>query len=41
MILVEGDEPAVGDCDAMGIAAEIGENLCGTAKGSLGVDDPS
>jgi len=41
MILVEGDEPAVGDCDAMGIAAEIGENLCGTAKGSLGVDDPA
>ena len=25
----------------MGIAAEIGENLCGTAKGPLGVDDPA
>src|SRR5258708_14763471 len=41
MLLVEGDDPAVGDCDAMGIAAEIGENLCGTAKWSLGVDDPA
>ena len=39
MILVEGDEPAVGDCDTMGIAAEIGENLGRTAKGSLGIDD--
>ena len=40
MILVEGDEPAVGDGDAMGVAAEIGQHLRGPAEGPLGVDDP-
>jgi hypothetical protein len=35
MIVVECDEPAVGDRDAMGVAAEIGQDLCGSgAKGS-------
>ena len=33
-------ETAVGDCDAMSIAAEIIENLIWTAERALGVDDP-
>ena len=37
---VETDESVVGDRDAMGIAAPIPENLCGTAKGRFGIDDP-
>lgn len=40
MIVVESDDPAVGDRNAMGVAAEIGQDLCGVAEGSLGVDDP-
>ena len=40
MIVVECDEPAVGDGDAMGVAAEIGQDLCGSAEGPLGVNDP-
>src|SRR5437867_12186395 len=32
--LFEPDEPAVGDGDAMGVAAEIGEDLIGAAEGS-------
>ena len=40
MIVVEGDEPAVGDRDAMGVAAEIGQDLCGSAEGPLGVNNP-
>ena len=39
MLAVEGDEPVVGDGDAMGVAAKIGENLGGSAERSLGVDD--
>src|SRR5262245_37699851 len=34
------DQPAVGDCDTVRVAAEIGEHLRGTAKGTLGVDHP-
>ena len=41
MIFVEGDEPAVGDGDAMGVAAEIGQHLCGPAEGPLGVNNAS
>jgi hypothetical protein len=41
MIVVECDEPAVGDRDAMGVAAEIGQDLCGSAEGPLGVNNPS
>ena len=33
-------DAAVGDGDAMGVAAEIGENLRRSAEGLLGVDDP-
>ena len=40
MIAVEGYEPAVGDGDAMGVAAEIGQHLCGPAEGPLGINNP-
>src|ERR1700686_5501783 len=40
MIVVECDEPAVGNRDAMGVAAEIGQALCGSAEGPLGVNNP-
>lgn len=36
---VEGDEPLVGDSDAMGVAAEVAHDVLGSAEGSLGVDD--
>lgn len=39
VILGEGYEPAVGDCNAMGIAAEIGQHLRGAAERPFGVDD--
>ena len=35
------DQAAVGDGDAMGIAAEIIKHLLGSAERSLGVDDPA
>src|SRR5229473_2194999 len=40
MIVVEGDEPAVGDRDPMGVAAEISQDLGRPAERLLGVDDP-
>ena len=40
MFVVVGLDAAVGDGDAMGVAAEIGENLRRSAEGLLGVDDP-
>jgi hypothetical protein len=40
-ILVEGDEPAVGDCNAMSIAAEIGLHRRRAAERPLGVDNPA
>ena len=36
----EREEPTVGDGDAMGIAAEIGQHLFGPAEWWLGVDHP-
>ena len=36
----EPDQPAVGDGDAMSVAAEIGQHLLGTGEGSLGIDHP-
>ena len=39
-IVVHADQPEVGDGDAMGIAAEIGEHLFRPAERWLGVDDP-
>ena len=38
--ICESKQPTVGDGDAVGIAAEIGEHLLGSAEGSLGVDNP-
>ena len=38
--VVERDEPAVGDGDAVGVAREIGEHSLGSAEGALAVDDP-
>ncbi len=38
--VVEGDEPGIGNRDAMGLAGEIGENGLGSGEVSLGVDDP-
>jgi len=40
IFVVAGLDAAVGDGDAMGVAAEIGENLRGSAERLLGVDDP-
>src|SRR3954447_18188579 len=37
----ESHQTAVGDCDAMGIPAEIIEHLLGSAERSLDVDDPA
>lgn len=37
----EREQPAVRDGDTMGVAAEIGERLAGTAEWRLGVDHPS
>ena len=39
-VVVEGDEAAVGDGDAVGVAGEIGEHRLGPGEGPLGVDDP-
>src|SRR4051794_41702501 len=40
VVLVAGHEAAVGDSDAMGVAAEIGKDLGGAAERLLGIDDP-
>ena len=39
-IVFGGNEPMVGNGDAMGVAGQVVENLFGTAEGWLGVDDP-
>lgn len=38
--VLAGDEPAVGDCDAMGITAEIFQDLLRPAEGPLCIDVP-
>jgi len=38
--LVEGQQAMIGDGHAMGVAAEIAQDLHGTTEGLLGVDDP-
>src|SRR5215469_8229874 len=38
--LVESNEPAVGDGDAVGVAGEIGEYRFRPGEGRLGVDEP-
>jgi len=40
LLIVEADEALIGDCDAVGVAAEIGDDLLGTGEGGLGVDHP-
>ena len=40
MVVVAGDEATIGDGDAMGVAAEIGEHLRRPAEGLFGIDDP-
>lgn len=37
---LEGDEPAVGDGDAVGVAREIRQHLIGPCERALGVDHP-
>ena len=39
-IVGHADQPGIGDGDAMGVAAEIGQHLLRPAEGRLGVDDP-
>jgi len=36
----DGHQPRVGDSNAVSIAREIGEDLCGSGKGWLGINDP-
>src|SRR5262245_21543096 len=38
--LVEIEQAAVGDREAMRIACEIGQDLLGTGEGLFGIDDP-
>src|SRR6266404_9047138 len=38
--LVEADEAAVRDSDAVGVAGEIGEHRLGPGEGRLGIDEP-
>jgi hypothetical protein len=40
LAVFECEQPAVGDGDAMGVAAEIGERLARAAERRLGVDHP-
>jgi hypothetical protein len=39
-VVLEGDQTVIGDGHAVGVAAEITENLLGTAEGRLAVDHP-
>jgi hypothetical protein len=39
-VRVEGDQPAVRDGDAVGVAREIGEHRLRSGEGSLAVDEP-
>jgi hypothetical protein len=38
-VVVEGDESAVGDGDAVGVAAEVAQHLLGAGEGRFAVDD--
>jgi hypothetical protein len=39
VVVINGDDAAVGDGDAMSIAAKIGEHLFRATEGRLGIDD--
>jgi hypothetical protein len=38
--VADGEEAMVGEADAVGVAAEVAEDLLGTSERALGVDDP-
>jgi hypothetical protein len=40
LVVLKGDQTVIGDGHAVGVAAEITENLLGTAEGRLAVDYP-
>ena len=40
LTVLDGEEAVVGDGDAVGVAAEVVEDLVGAGEGGLGVDDP-
>ncbi len=40
LAVLQGDEPVVGDGDAMGIAGQVLEDVLGVLEGLFGVDDP-
>jgi hypothetical protein len=40
LVVLEGDEAMVGDGDAMGVAAEIAEDVMGATEGWFNIDDP-
>ncbi|BCH19693.1 hypothetical protein MesoLjLa_65440 (plasmid) [Mesorhizobium sp. L-2-11] len=39
-VVLDGDEAIVGNGDAVGIAADVIEDLFGSGEGRLGIDDP-
>ena len=39
-VVGDGDEPVIGDGDAVGVAREVVQHVGGAAKGRLGVDHP-
>jgi len=40
VIARQGNEAMVGDCDAMGVSAQVVEDILGTSEGRFAVDDP-
>ena len=40
LTVLDGEEAVVGDGDAVGVLAEVVEDLVGAGEGGLGVDDP-
>lgn len=40
-VVAQGDDPSVGDGDAVGVAAEILEDVGRTSEGRLDIDDPA
>lgn len=40
LVVIDPDEAGIGDGDAMGVAAEIGQHLFGSGKWRLGIDHP-
>src|SRR5688572_2484139 len=40
MVVVEIEQPAIGDGDAVGVTAQLGENLLRACEWTLGIDHP-